>query len=261
MIKNLVSVVMPTYNDAKYLKVAISDILNQTYSNFELIIVNDGSTDETEQILNRYVGQDDRIRVFHKENGGTGSALNYGFKYAKGEFGTWISSDDRRPKNYIERLVEALEKTKTELVFSSYYSEKYDRAWRSYVLDDSGENYIVNRHPFYHNMKSTKKIIVVTEWVDINLYMCHSGVSFIFTMDLKNRSGDYLTIPGEDYHMEVKMAIIAKDNRVAYIDEVLGWHRSPPDSLTNLNPTCVFEAEKITKQMILDWKRTGNINA
>ena len=70
-----------------------------------------------------------------------------------------------------------------------------------------------------------------------------------------------MTIPGEDYHMEVKMGIMAKGNQVAYIDEVLGWHRSPPDSLTNLNPACVLEAERITKQMILDWKRTGSIDA
>ena len=255
-----VSVVMPTYNDEKYLRSSIEDILNQTYKNFELIIVDDGSTDNTPKIVQEYTERDNRISYYRKENGGTGSALNYGFEKASGFYGTWVSSDDRRPKHCIERLVEALEKTKTELVFSSYYSEKYDRAWRSYILDDRGENYIVNRSPFYHNMKSTGEIIVVTEWVDINLYMCHSGVSFMFTMDLKNRSGDYLTIPGEDYHMEVKMAIIAKDNRVAYIDEVLGWHRSPPDSLTNLDPTCVFGAEKITKQMILDWKRTGSIN-
>ena len=256
-----VSIVMPTYNDEKYLIASVEDILSQTYQNLELIVVDDGSTDQTKKIINDYVAKDDRITYFYKKNGGTGSALNYGFEKASGFYGTWVSSDDRRPKNCIERLVEALEKTKTELVFSSYYSEKHDRAWRSYVLDKRGENYIVNKSPFYHNMRPTGEVIIVSEWVDINLYMCHSGVSFMFTMDLKNRSGDYLTIPGEDYHMEVKMGIMAKDNQVAYIDEVLGWHRSPPDSLTNLNPACVFEAEKITKRMILDWKRTGSIDA
>jgi len=256
-----VSIVMPTYNDEKYLRPSIEDIVNQTYNNFELIIVDDGSTDNTAKIANDYAKRDSRVSYYKKENGGTGSALNLGFKKATGFYGTWVSSDDRRPKNCIERLVEALEETKTELVFSSYYSEKYDRAWRSYVLDDNGKNFIINKTPFYHNMKPTGKTIVVSEWVDINFYMCHSGVSFMFTMDLKNRSGDYLTIPGEDYHMEVKMGIIAKDNQVAYIDEVLGWHRSPPDSLTNLNPACVLESEKITKQMILDWKKAGSIDA
>ena len=256
-----VSIVMPTYNDEKYLRPSIEDILNQTYENFELIIVDDGSSDNTSKIVQEYVDKDSRVFSYRKENGGTGSALNLGFKKATGFYGTWVSSDDRRPKNCIERLVFGLEHTGAELIFSSYYSEKYDRAWRSYVRNNGGDGFVVNKNPFYHDMKPTSEVFVVSNWVDINLYMCHSGVSFMFTIDLKNRSGDYITIPGEDYHMEVKMAMLAKDNQVAYIDEVLGWHRSPPDSLTNTDPACVYEAEAITKRMILDWKSSGVINA
>ena len=85
---------MPTYNDSSYLEKAIDDILNQSYKNFELLIVNDGSTDNTMDILKTYQKQDNRIQIFDKQNGGTGSALNFGFEHAKGEFGTWVSSDD-----------------------------------------------------------------------------------------------------------------------------------------------------------------------
>ena len=80
-------------------------------------------------------------------------------------------------------------------------------------------------------------------------------------MDLKKRSGEYLTVPGEDYHMEVKMGMLAKGNKVAYIDEVIGWLRFPPASLTSTNPACVLDAERITKSMIVHWKETGEINA
>ena len=99
--KDLISVIMPTYNDSEYLVKAIEDILNQTYKNFELIIVNDGSTDNTEQLIEQYLS-DKRIKYYFKENGGTGSALNLGFSKANGEFGTWVSSDDNKKENYIE---------------------------------------------------------------------------------------------------------------------------------------------------------------
>ena len=108
MQKDLITVVMPTYNDEKYIRRAIDDILKQTYSNFEMLIVNDGSTDNTAQILKEYSEKDNRIKVFHKENGGTGSALNHGFKHANGEFGTWVSSDDYKEPDYLEQLVTLL---------------------------------------------------------------------------------------------------------------------------------------------------------
>ena len=252
---------MPTYNDDKYIKQAIEDILNQTYENFELLIIDDGSTDSTKEIVTDYASQDNRVSYHYKENGGTGSALNYGFNIATGVYGTWVSSDDRRPSHCIERLVAALRETGAELAFASYHSEKFNRSWRSYILDKETGQFSVNPTPFYHDLRPTRQTLLVNNWVDINFYMCHSGVSFMFTMDLKNRSGDYLNLPGEDYHMEVKMAILAKNNQVAYIDEVLGWHRSPPDSLTNTDPLCVLEAEKITKNMILDWKKKGALDA
>ena len=109
MNNELVSVVMPTYNDAPYLEEAINDVLKQTYKNFELIIVNDGSTDNTSEILKKYSELDERIKVFDKKNGGTGSALNLGFSKATGKYGTWISSDDNKEEVFLERLVSFLE--------------------------------------------------------------------------------------------------------------------------------------------------------
>ena len=80
-------------------------------------------------------------------------------------------------------------------------------------------------------------------------------------MELKEKAGDYLTVPGEDYHMEVKMGMLAKDGNIAYLDDVLGWHRFPPTSLTFADASCVLEAEQITRDMIRHWKKTGQINA
>ena len=256
----LVSVIMPAYNDEKYVAQAIEDIIKQTYSNIELIIVDDGSTDSTAKICQEYANEYDFISFFKKENGGTGSALNYGFSKAAGQYGTWISSDDRRPPECLNKMVRAVEEEGVELVFTAYHSERFNRSWRAYTPSDSPVGYKWAENGFIWEGEPSKKVFVVDNWVDINLHNCHSGVSFMFTMDLKNKSGEYLNLPGEDYHMEVKMAMLAKENKVAYIDEILGWHRFPPTSLTSTNASCVLEAERITKNMILEWKKTGVIN-
>jgi len=256
-----VSIVMPAYNDEEYVAEALDDLLSQTYSNIEIIIVDDGSSDSTPDICRSYADKYDCVSFYEKENGGTGSTLNYGFEHASGHYGTWVSSDDRRASTCIEKMVHAMDTYDTELVFTAYHSERFDRAWRSYTPDASPRGYRWAQNGFIHDSQPSKKVFLVDNWVDINLGCCHSGVSFLFSMDLKRRSGEYLAVPGEDYHMEVKMGMLAKDNKVAYIDEVLGWHRFPPGSLTSTNAACVLDAERITKSMIVHWKETGEINA
>jgi len=88
------SVLVPTYNQAGYLGAALDSILAQTFSDFEIIVVNDGSTDNTEEVMKKYAELDARIRIFSKPNRGAGSALNHGLKNASGKWISWLSSDD-----------------------------------------------------------------------------------------------------------------------------------------------------------------------
>jgi len=246
MIKDLVSVVMPSYNDATYLKSAIDDILSQTYSNFELIIVNDGSTDNTREILDFYSKQDNRIRVFHKENGGTGSALNYGFQHAKGEFGTWVSSDDNKKPNYLEVLVNVLKKNRDiEFCCSAFYSAYLKKIFKPYSYNETNKVFEFC-NGLSHDESLTNKIFLTDQWSTINNIQCFQGVCFLFTMRLKNRVGDYIEIPGEDYHMTMLMGL---NSRVAYVDSNLGTHNNPIDSLSMQDRSCVLEANVITKRL------------
>ena len=84
----LVSIVMVNYNHEDFLQDSIDSIIQQTYQNWELILVDDGSTDKSGKICDEYAREDDRVRVFHKENGGVSSARNLGLDNAKGE---WVS--------------------------------------------------------------------------------------------------------------------------------------------------------------------------
>lgn len=103
--KPLVSIIIPVYNGSNFLSYAIDSALNQTYKNIEIIVVNDGSTDEgkSKEIALKY-GK--KIRYYEKENGGVSTALNYGIKKMKGEYFAWLSHDDLIEPTHIEKLVE-----------------------------------------------------------------------------------------------------------------------------------------------------------
>jgi glycosyltransferase involved in cell wall biosynthesis len=119
--KPLVSIVMPVYNGAKYLRQAIDSALDQTYDNIEVIVVNDGSNDngKTEEIARSY---GNRIKYLYKENGGVATALNVAIKSSKGEYISWLSHDDLYYKNKIERQMKILDSISSSrvLLYTDY---------------------------------------------------------------------------------------------------------------------------------------------
>ena len=90
----LISVIVPIYNTELYLDKCMQSILNQTYRNLEIILVDDGSTDNSSQMCDLYAGKDSRIRVIHKENGGQSSARNVGLNVCTGDYISFVDSDD-----------------------------------------------------------------------------------------------------------------------------------------------------------------------
>ncbi len=111
MSNKLISVIVPVYNiESEYLERCIGSICGQTYQNLDIILVDDGSTDGSGSICDRFATEDSRVRVFHKENGGSSSARNLGIKEAKGEYIGFIDSDDYIEPDMYELLVGAVEK-------------------------------------------------------------------------------------------------------------------------------------------------------
>ena len=102
--EQLVSIIVPIYNVEKYIKECIDSIINQTYKNLEIILVDDGSPDCCPKICDEYSKKDKRIKVIHKENGGLSSARNAGLDVAKGEYVSFIDSDDVVDEKFIETL-------------------------------------------------------------------------------------------------------------------------------------------------------------
>lgn len=104
-----ISIIIPVYNAAKYLDVCITSILDQSYLNLEVLVINDGSKDDSGNICDGYAAKDDRVKVFHKPNGGVSKARNLGLDHATGDWITFVDSDDYIEKDLVKCFVDNLE--------------------------------------------------------------------------------------------------------------------------------------------------------
>lgn len=140
----LISVVVPVYNVERYLEKCVNSLLDQSYSFLEIILVDDGSTDNSGHICDRYAENHDDVRVFHKENGGLSSARNYGTEKAKGEWITYVDSDDYVEKDYVFDLWGLISSFNADMAITKTFREsergrvtnvKRENQFESYVTD------------------------------------------------------------------------------------------------------------------------------
>lgn len=124
----MISVIVPVYNVEKYLSTCLDSILNQTFQNFELILVDDGSTDSCGCICDKYEKLDNRIKVIHKKNGGLSEARNVGIEASVGEYITFIDSDDYVNQFFLEYLFREIIKYQADISACGYYRVKDDEA-------------------------------------------------------------------------------------------------------------------------------------
>ena len=116
----LVSIIVPVYNVEQYLEKCVNSIINQSYKNLEIILVDDGATDNSGKICDELAKLDNRIKVYHKENGGLSDARNYGVERATGEYIGFVDSDDYIDPKMYEKLYEAIKKENVDVVECSF---------------------------------------------------------------------------------------------------------------------------------------------
>ena len=120
-IEKLISIIVPIYNVENYLSECINSVLVQTYTNFELLLVNDGSTDCSGKICEKFLAMDNRIRVLNKKNGGLSSARNFGLERAIGEYIIFLDSDDYWTNDKtLENLLSIAQYTNADIVRGEY---------------------------------------------------------------------------------------------------------------------------------------------
>ena len=120
MENELISIKVPIYNVENYLRQCLDSIVSQTYQNFECLLINDGSSDNSADICREYIEKDSRFRYFEKENVGVSSARNLGIERSKGQYITFIDSDDWVDSEYLEVLYRALIEEKADIAITTY---------------------------------------------------------------------------------------------------------------------------------------------
>lgn len=115
MEKDLISIIVPVYNLENYIEKCIESLIKQTYTNIEIILINDGSIDNSSKILDKFVKMDKRIKVIHKTNEGVSKARNIGLENANGQYITFVDGDDTVEKNYVEFLYKSIIDNKSDI--------------------------------------------------------------------------------------------------------------------------------------------------
>lgn len=119
--KNLVSVIIPIYNADEYIERCLNSVINQTYREIEIIIINDGSTDKSLEIIRKFKKEDERIIILDKNNTGVSDSRNKGIDIAKGEYITFIDSDDYIEKDMIDILVRSIRENRSDISICGFY--------------------------------------------------------------------------------------------------------------------------------------------
>ena len=182
-----VSIIIPVYNNEKYLEVCIESACNQSYSNLEIILVNDGSTDNSLNICKNYAEKDIRIKIIEKNNSGVSSARNVGLKKSTGEYILFLDSDDYIDTNMIKDMVYKIKKYDTDLVICGFIVFDQDKS----IKQSFGNELIQGKEniaSFYSKLNGrtnspTNKLYknnLITKKFDESL---HLGEDLIFNLD------------------------------------------------------------------------------
>ncbi len=210
----LISVIVPVYNVEKYIKKCIESIINQTYVNLEIIIINDGSTDESGRICDEIKTYDSRIKVFHKKNGGLSSARNYGMNKATGNYYVFVDSDDWIKNTMIEKLYSALIKNNAEIVCCGRI-----------IIDDKGNKKEVC---IEENMSFTCKEIIEKTVFDNNIGVAAWGKIYHKSLF------EEIVFPNGEIHEDVAIIykLFYKCNKIYAINSAEYYYRNNPKGIS-----------------------------
>lgn len=220
--KDVVSVILPVYNGGSLLKESIESVLTQTYTNFELIIVNDGSTDSTAEIIDCYAAKDRRIRAIHKKNEKLPKTLSRGFQEATGEFFTWTSADNIMEPEFLELLVGEMKKyPDLGMVYANIK-----------LIDERGE--AITSNQWYAEPKNPENVIFPRCVLRLNTYADnYIGAAFMYRADVARIVGDYSAcrycIEDYDYWMRINNLF---QLRHSDFEKTIYQYRFHPASLT-----------------------------
>lgn len=214
-----ISVIVPVYNIAKYLPKCLESIINQTYKAIEILLINDGSTDESGKICDEYAKKDDRIKVIHQKNQGISATRNNGIKASTCDYIIFIDSDDYINEDYIKTLYNCIEKTNSDVASVNYNVVKTDE---TILFNGSKEN----------NLKENE--LVIFEGTDIiKEYLSQKIIKNFVWNKIYKKSVICNFKVGINYEdMAFTLEVLSKSKKVAFINKSCYNYVKRDDSIT-----------------------------
>lgn len=214
-----VSIIVPIYNVEDYLADCLESLIHQTYRDIEIVLVNDGSTDNSLTICENYKKRDQRIKLYTKTNGGLSDARNYGLDRSQGELVTFVDSDDYLSIDSIACLVNALGETESDIAIASFY---YDKDGRVHPSNQEGE---------FQEVFSSREVM---ERIDVSEKI--PSVTYIISWAKLYRKHLFETIafPAGKIHEDefTTYKLYLEANRIVYINTPLYFYRQRSNSIT-----------------------------
>lgn len=215
-----ISVIVPVYKVEKYLRDCIDSILAQSFNNFELILIDDGSPDQCGLICDEYAGKDNRIKVIHQENGGLSAARNAGLDIITGNYVTFVDSDDVIAPNYLEVLYRHIVNYNCDISVCTYLSFESDAFFNNSNGCDLNVTTLTGRDAVIQLYSESPNICVsVTAWGKLYRNVLFKNIRF----PLGKIHEDQFIIP----------IILYSSNQIAIYKEQLYGYRSRTDSIMN----------------------------
>lgn len=210
----LVSIIIPVYNVSEYLEKCIESVLNQTYENLEIVLIDDGSIDDSLEICERYARKDKRIKVFHKNNSGLSDTRNFGLSVIRGEYVCFVDSDDYISSRCIELLLDAIIRTNCEMATGGYLKTVDDII----IQNDCEEPNI-----YVFTQREAKKKTLYRK--DLTMYSCCKLYKRSLFENIRFPSGKLF----ED--IPTTWEVLANIQHVAYLDKILYFYRQRKNSI------------------------------
>lgn len=203
----VISIIIPVYNAEKYLKKCIDSVLNQTFTNFEILLINDGSSDDSGVVCDKYAQKDSRVLVFHQENRGPSAARNLGLDNVKAEWICFVDSDDWVKENYLNNLIISIEPD-VDLVIGGF-TQRSNTTIKTQTLTEANlivssrnKELVLNKFALFNYSYPVAKLFR-SEIISENLIRFHTKMIMfedtIFLMEYLKHSDFFKLINSKDY--------------------------------------------------------------
>ena len=241
----LISIIVPVYNTESYLRHCIESVLSQTYENWELLLINDGSTDSSGKICDNFASQDVRIKVFHKENGGVSSARNIGLDNAQGEWVTFLDSDDWMADEMCKEMLTAALQEEADIAYCDINMEYHGNGQTIWSAVQCGSD----REKFLNDF-------IVSDWTPLWNLLAKKELFEMF--DIRNPEGIAFC---EDYYVAVRLMFYSR--KISYIPKALYYYnRTNEDSVLHNLTSRHYENERWVNSETIDmFKHEGVYDA